>query len=112
MPTELAQKTCKACAGSLEPLKGDGLRAYSRQIDNAWNLVDEHHLEREFKFGSYDDTVEFANKVADIAKSEDHHPDVFFTYGKARVTIWTHKVDGLTESDFVFAAKVDAIVGD
>jgi 4a-hydroxytetrahydrobiopterin dehydratase len=108
MTTELATKKCEPCQGGQEPLKGDALRQYEAEIDNAWQVVDEHHLERTFDFDNYDQSVEFANKVADIAKAEDHHPDILLTYDQVKVTVWTHKIGGLSENDFIFAAKVDA----
>lgn len=88
-------------------MKGEELAALRRQLDPSWAVVDEHHLEKTFPFTAYRDAVAFAVSVAAIAEQENHHPDILLVYGKVTVTIWTHKVDGLTESDFIFAAKVE-----
>ncbi|MGH3090581.1 MAG: 4a-hydroxytetrahydrobiopterin dehydratase [Rubrobacteraceae bacterium] len=72
-------------------------------------MVDEHHLTRKFEFGNFREALEFVNKVGELAEEQGHHPDIAFGWGKARLTVFTHKIDGLTESDFVFAAKVDRL---
>jgi len=110
MPTttrQLAEKTCEPCKGGVPPLKGEELHRLHEDLDANWKLVDEHHLEKEYKFDGYSPAVEFTNVVAGIAEDQNHHPDIVLSYGKVKVTIWTHKIDGLTESDFVFAAKVE-----
>jgi 4a-hydroxytetrahydrobiopterin dehydratase len=73
-------------------------------------VVDEHHLERTFTFEDFKEALAFTNQVGDVAEEEQHHPDIALSYGKVVVTVWTHKVDGLTENDFIFAAKVDDLV--
>lgn len=106
--SELAAKACIPCKGGVPPLKGEALQDLERQLGGSWRVVDEHHLEKDYKVERYGPAVDFANKVAKIAEEQDHHPDIMFTWGLVRVTIWTHKIDGLTESDFVFAAKAEA----
>jgi 4a-hydroxytetrahydrobiopterin dehydratase len=69
--------------------------------------VDEHHLEKEYKFRNFQEALDFTNHVGELAERQNHHPDIYLAWGKVRLTIWTHKIDGLTESDFVFAAKAD-----
>jgi 4a-hydroxytetrahydrobiopterin dehydratase len=76
---------------------------------NQWNIVNNHHVEREFKFPDFKTALNFVNRVGAIAEEQGHHPDIYLAWGKARVTIWTHKIDGLTESDFILAAKIDDI---
>jgi len=105
----LAAKECVPCKGGVSPLKGEELKTLHEQLDNNWNLVEEHHLEKEYTFDDFKAALEFTNKVGDIAEAQDHHPDILTSYGKVKVTIWTHKIDGLTESDFVFAAKCEGI---
>ncbi len=105
--TELAQKECVPCKGGVDPLKGDALKKLHEELGNGWECVDEHHLEKTYSFKGYPASVAFTNAVADIAEAQNHHPDILLTYGKVHVKIWTHKIDGLTESDFVFAAKVE-----
>ena len=104
---KLAEKTCVPCKGGVPPLKGEELYKLHEELGSGWQLVDEHHLEKEFKFQGYPPAVNFTNAVAAIAEDQNHHPDIVLSYGKVKVTIWTHKIDGLTESDFVFAAKVE-----
>jgi 4a-hydroxytetrahydrobiopterin dehydratase len=72
-----------------------------------WTVVNNHHLEREYKFPDFKAALAFTNKVGAIAEEQGHHPDIYVAWGKVRVTIWTHKIDGLTESDFILAAKID-----
>jgi 4a-hydroxytetrahydrobiopterin dehydratase len=105
----LAEKTCVPCKGGVPPMKGDALVKLGREINHDWHVVNEHHLEREYKFANFREAQAFTNKVGDLAEAQNHHPDILLSWGKAKVTIWTHKIDGLTESDFIFAAKCDAI---
>jgi 4a-hydroxytetrahydrobiopterin dehydratase len=106
MTSELAAKECEPCKGGVPPLEGEALRALHHKLSGEWDVVSEHHLEKEFRFDGYMPGVEFTNTVARIADEQNHHPDILLTYGKVKVSIWTHKIDGLTESDFIFAAKV------
>ncbi len=78
-----------------------------RELDDGWHLNPDGHLERAYAFKNFADAMAFANKVADIAEDEGHHPDLYIAWGKCKVEIWTHKITGLTESDFYFAAKAD-----
>jgi len=103
---DLAKKTCVPCKGGVPPLAGAELAALHRQLGAEWQVVDEHHLERTFTFPTYADGVEFTNRAARIAEEQAHHPDIHLFYGKVTVQVWTHKIDGLTESDFVLAAKI------
>ena len=108
MPSvELARKDCVPCKGGVPPLKGAELATLREELGSGWQVVEDHHLEKEYTVEGYPPAVTFANAVAGIAEEQNHHPDIWFTWGKVRVTIWTHKIDGLTESDFVFAAKVE-----
>jgi 4a-hydroxytetrahydrobiopterin dehydratase len=89
------------------PLKGGELARLRQELKPDWQLVGEHHLEKEFKFKDFREALEFTNRVGELAEAQGHHPDIYLGWGKVRLTIWTHKIDGLTESDFVLAAKVD-----
>ncbi|MBI5095947.1 MAG: 4a-hydroxytetrahydrobiopterin dehydratase [Candidatus Hydrogenedentes bacterium] len=104
---ELSERACVPCRGGVPPLRGAELAALRDELDSSWTVVDEHHLEKEFRFSAYRNAVKFANAVADIAEAVNHHPDILLVWGKVKVTVWTHKIDGLTESDFIFAAKVE-----
>ena len=105
---ELASKRCVPCRGGVPPLKGEQLKAYTSQVP-AWQVVNEHHLERTFKFPDFKTALAFTNQVGNLAEEQGHHPDILLAWGKVAVIIWTHKIDGLTESDFIFAAKVDRL---
>ena len=105
--TDLAKKTCIPCRGGVPPLKGNQLVDLQEKLKNDWKIINEHHLEKEYSFKNFKEALEFTIKVGELAEDQDHHPDIFLTWGKVKVTIWTHKIDGLTESDFIFAAKTD-----
>jgi 4a-hydroxytetrahydrobiopterin dehydratase len=105
--SELAQKDCVPCKGGVPPLKGNDLARLAQQLGEGWRVVNEHHLEREYKFENFRKALDFTNKVGELAEQQNHHPDIYLAWGKVKLTLWTHKIDGLTESDFVFAAKVD-----
>lgn len=107
----LAQKECVPCKGGVPPLKGASLLTLQAQLGHGWDVVKEHHLEKKFTFPDFAAALAFTNKVGAIAEAEGHHPDIHLAWGKVRVVIWTHKVDGLTESDFVLAAKVEQAFG-
>jgi 4a-hydroxytetrahydrobiopterin dehydratase len=104
--TELANRNCVPCRGDTPPLKGEELEGLRQQVPD-WEIVEEHHLRRTFKFKNFREALGFVNKVGELAEEQGHHPDISFGWGYAEVTVFTHKIDGLTESDFVFAAKVD-----
>ena len=107
--SELATKQCIPCRGGVPPVKGAELGALQQQLRGDWQVVDEHHLEKEYRFDDFRQALDFTVKVGEMAEEQDHHPDIVLAWGKVKVTIWTHKIDGLTESDFVFAAKIDVL---
>ncbi len=106
--TDLANKTCVPCKGDTLPLQSDEIESLRRQIPE-WEIVEDHHLKRTFRFKNFKEALRFFNEVGGIAEEQGHHPDIGFGWGFAEVTVWTHKINGLTESDFVFAAKVERI---
>ena len=106
--SDLASKTCVPCRGGVPPLKGAELDPYRSQLPS-WNVVNEHHLEKTFKFPNFKAALAFTNQVGNLAEQQGHHPDIQLAWGKVTVTVWTHKINGLTESDFIFAAKVDRL---
>ncbi|MEO6487516.1 MAG: 4a-hydroxytetrahydrobiopterin dehydratase [Thermoanaerobaculia bacterium] len=109
-PGALAAEKCIPCRGGVPPLKGKALKSVARELGNGWRVVEEHHIEREYRFPDFAEALSFTNAVGAIAEREGHHPDIYLAWGKVRVTIWTHKIDGLTRSDFILAAKIDAIL--
>lgn len=104
----LADQTCVPCKGGVPPLKGEALNKFKAQLPD-WQVVDEHHLHRAFRFPDFKQALAFVNRAGAIAEEQGHHPDILLAWGKAEVTIYTHKIDGLTESDFVLAAKIDRV---
>ena len=105
----LAEKKCVACDGETPPLRGGELKKFADELNDGWKVVNEHHIEREFKFKDFSQALQFTNKVGELAEEQGHHPDIYLAWGKVKVTIWTHKIDGLTESDFILAAKTDRL---
>jgi len=106
----LAEKECVPCKGGVPPLKGQDLAKFRNQLDGGWQVVQEHHLEKEYTFKDFRQALDFTNKVGELAESQGHHPDIFLAWGKVKLTICTHKIEGLTESDFVLAAKADKLL--
>jgi 4a-hydroxytetrahydrobiopterin dehydratase len=109
MTNELADKQCVPCRGGIPPLEGDVLENLHRQLGGDWKLVNGHHLEKAFAFKNFREALAYTNKVGELAEAQGHHPDIYLAWGKVRLSVWTHKIDGLTESDFIFAAKVDRL---
>jgi 4a-hydroxytetrahydrobiopterin dehydratase len=109
--SDLAEKECIPCKGGVPPLAGEELGALQAQLGADWRVIDGHHLEREYGFKNFKQALEFTNRVGEMAEAQNHHPDIHLAWGRVRVCVWTHKIDGLTESDFVFAAKTDALLG-
>jgi len=105
--SELASKECVPCKGGVLPLPEAESAALLDKLGNEWSLIDNHHLEKEYVFKDFREALNFTNRVGELAETQGHHPDVYLAWGKVKLTIWTHKIDGLTESDFVFAAKAD-----
>ena len=105
--SDLAKKTCIPCKGGVPPMKGAKLDDLLEKLKNDWKIIREHHLEKEYSFKNFKEALNFTIKVGELAENQGHHPDIFLAWGKVKLTIWTHKIDGLTESDFIFAAKAD-----
>jgi len=105
---ELADKVCVPCRGGVPALKGAELDALKKQVQG-WEVVNQHHLKKGFTFSDFQSALDFVNRVGAVAEEQGHHPDIYLAWGKVEITIWTHKVDGLTESDFILAAKIDRL---
>ena len=110
MTEHLADKKCVPCRGGVPPLRGKELDRLHVDVPK-WTVTNEHHLHREFRFPDFKQALEFVNRVGEVAEAEGHHPDILLTWGKVELTLWTHKIDGLTESDFIMAAKIDRLSG-
>ncbi len=106
---ELAARECVPCKGGVPPLRSAEIDALLKQTGAGWQVIEEHHLEKEFRFKDFRQALDFTNRVGMMAEEQSHHPDIYLAWGCVRVVIWTHKIDGLTESDFVFAAKTQEL---
>jgi 4a-hydroxytetrahydrobiopterin dehydratase len=107
--SDLASKECVPCKGGVPPLAGDELRELQDRLGGGWHVVDGHHLTKIFEFKNFRQALDFTNRLGELAEEQGHHPDIHLSWGKVGVEIWTHKIDGLTESDFVLAAKTDRL---
>ena len=107
---DLAERQCVPCRGGTAPLRGAELDGLLARLGNDWRVVGEHHLEKEFRFKDFRDALGFTDRVGALAEEQGHHPDIYLAWGTVRLTVWTHKIDGLTESDFIFAAKADRVL--
>ncbi len=106
--SDLAAKACVPCRGGVPPLKGEELAALQRQVDG-WNVIEGHHITKTFQFLDFREALTFVNRVGELAEEQRHHPDIFLGWGKVEITTWTHKINGLTESDFILGAKIDQL---
>ena len=107
--SSLAAKNCVPCRGGVPPLQGQELTLLHQQVPD-WQVVNEHHIVRQFKFPDFKQALAFVNHVGELAEGQGHHPDILLAWGKAEIILWTHKVNGLTESDFIMAAKIDRLL--
>ena len=105
----LAEKTCQPCRGGVPPLSEAERAPLLEELHDDWRIVDGHHLARTFRFRNFADALAYVNLVGELAESVNHHPDLQLAWGKVVVEIFTHKIDGLHEADFVFAAKCDRL---
>jgi len=108
--TNLADKQCVPCEGGVPALSSERAAELLEQIPG-WTIDQNHHLDREYALPDFVTALAFVNQVGELAEQQGHHPDIYLTWGKVRIQIWTHKIDGLSESDFVLAAKIDALPG-
>jgi len=106
--SDLARKQCVPCRGGVPPLSGKDLENLAKQVPQ-WKVINAHHITRAFVFPDFRQALTFVNQVGEIAEAQGHHPDILLSWGKTEVTTWTHKIDGLTESDFILAAKIDEL---
>jgi 4a-hydroxytetrahydrobiopterin dehydratase len=104
----LASRECVPCRGGMPPMRGEEIAEFSAELDG-WEVVQEHHLLKTYKHKDFGAALKFVNRVGQLAEEQGHHPDISFGWGYAEIKIWTHKIDGLSESDFILAAKIDKI---
>jgi 4a-hydroxytetrahydrobiopterin dehydratase len=107
---ELAQRTCIPCEGGIPPLRKEQAAELLQELGGRWQIVNDHHLQNQYEFPDFLQALAAVNRIGQLAEEQGHHPDLQLAWGRVGVEIWTHKVDGLTESDFILAAKIDAVV--
>jgi 4a-hydroxytetrahydrobiopterin dehydratase len=105
--TDLSKKKCTVCTKDTLPLKGEKLKSLYDKLQPGWKLIDEHRLEKEYTFKDFKQALAFTNRVGEMAEHERHHPDLHLSWGKVKIELWTHKINGLSENDFIMAAKCD-----
>lgn len=108
MMEKLDNKTCKPCVEGVEPLAQNLMERLKKQLPGGWKIEHGHHLSKMFAFDNFQQALDFTNRAGEVAEAEGHHPEILLGWGKAEVKIWSHKADGLTENDFILAAKIDA----
>ena len=112
MSNDLVNKKCVPCEGNIPPFNSDEIHKYLKKVDG-WQVledkIDGFHLIKNFKFENFLKSQEFVNEVGRISEEEGHHPDIFFGWGYAKINITTHAIEGLSENDFILAAKIDKI---
>ena len=104
---ELALRKCTPCAATQKPLKGELLKPFEEQLYKGWAVIDEHQLERTYKFKNFKEALAFTNIIGRIAEEEGHHPTIILTWGMITLQVWTHNINGLSESDFILASKIE-----
>ena len=107
--SELSDQSCEPCRGGIPPLGSAAIAELLAQLGTNWQVIAEHHLQKEFTFPDFKSALTFTNQVGDLAEEQGHHPDLHLAWGKVEITIWTHKIDGLHQSDFILAAKIDKL---
>jgi 4a-hydroxytetrahydrobiopterin dehydratase len=107
-PADLASRHCVPCRGGVPALRGGQIEELLAAVPG-WRVMGEHHLERTYLFADFKSALAFVNRVGELAEQEGHHPDVALSWGKVRLEIFTHKANGLTESDFILAAKISCL---
>jgi 4a-hydroxytetrahydrobiopterin dehydratase len=107
---ELANKECIPCTGGTPPMAEPQIGEFLAKLGNGWQVVDSHHLEKEYKFKDFRQALDFTYLLGEMAEQRGHHPDINLSWGKVTLAIWTHVINGLTESDFILAAKTDQLL--
>ena len=109
MEPNLKDRRCIPCRQGTPPLEAAAADELLAQLQG-WEIVDRHHLAKEYAFSDFTAALDFVNRVGAVAEREAHHPDVFLSWGRARIQVWTHAAGGLTDNDFIFAAKADEVL--
>lgn len=110
MSEELASKQCEPCRGGVPPLTPEKIAPLHAQLEG-WDVVDHHHLWKRYETKNFAEALALTNRIGAIAEDQGHHPDILTAWGRVEITLYTHKIDGLAEADFILAAKCDAARG-
>ncbi len=110
MAERLAEKKCVPCRGGTPPLPPERVAELSAEVAG-WRVLENKRIRKTFRTKNFATALELVNRIGAIAEAEGHHPDLTLAWGKVSVELWTHKIDGLTESDFIMAAKIDEVAG-
>lgn len=105
--TELADKNCVPCKGGTPPLQGESLQQLLRELGSGWEINNDQRLEKTYKFRNFREALDFTNTIGQIAEQAGHHPEITLAWGKVLLRTWTHKINGLSENDFILAARID-----
>jgi 4a-hydroxytetrahydrobiopterin dehydratase len=105
----LATQNCIACRVDTPALTAKEAQELQQELSSRWQIIDNHHLTAEYRFADFRMGLNFVRQIADLADAEDHHPDVFLTWGRVVLTVWTHQINALTRNDFILAAKIDQL---
>lgn len=105
---DLADKQCVPCRGGVPPLEPDAIVPLAAQLPE-WQVVEHRKIRRDFQFPDFAEGLALVQRIGVEAEAQGHHPDLYLAWGKVTVEIWTHKVNGLTESDFILAARIDRV---
>jgi len=106
---DLSKKKCKPCEGGIAPLDKNEIAEYKKLIKDDWKVTENNKISKEYAFVNYKHTMEFVNKVANLAEEEGHHPVIHVYYGKVIIELWTFTINGLSENDFILASKIDKL---
>ena len=107
---DLTSMNCIPCEGGIEPFDQKLIGIYLKELGNDWLLIENRKIAKDFQFRKYAQTIEFVNKVAELAELENHHPVMHVYYGKVTIELWTHAINGLSDNDFIMAAKIDKLI--
>lgn len=108
--TNLLSKKCVPCSIGAEPLNEEEINNLHKSLEENWQVIDLKYLEKTYKFKNFKESLEFTNNVGTLAENEGHHPDIYLSWGKVVIKLWTHKINGLHENDFILAAKIDELI--
>ena len=106
---DLASKKCVLCEGGIPPLNRNEIKTYHKLLRQGWDVIDDKSIQKVFSFVNYKHTMDFVNRVAQLAEAEGHHPVMHVHFAKVEVELWTHAINGLSENDFILAAKIDLL---